>query len=58
MTQIGSIVAFALCLATGPAIMGIGAFLLRHSVKDVSDLASVLPTRSLKEDTIEVRRAR
>jgi len=55
MTQIGSLIAFALSLAAGVAIMGIGAFLLRYSVKDASDLASVLPTRPLKEDTNEVR---
>ena len=57
MTQIGYIVAFALSLATGVATMGIGAFLLRHVVKDVSDLASTLPTRPLKEDSHEIRAA-
>ncbi len=55
MTQIGYLVAFALSLATGVVTMGIGAFLLRNAVKDVSDLASTLPTRPLKEDSNETR---
>jgi hypothetical protein len=55
MTQIGLLIAFALSLATGVATMGFGAFLLRYSVKDAADLASVLPTRPIKEDTNEVR---
>ena len=55
MTQIGFLVAFALSLVSGVATMGIGAFLLRNVVKDVSDLASTLPTRHLKEDTGEIR---
>jgi hypothetical protein len=55
MTQIVLLIAFALSLATGVATMGIGAFLLRYSVKDASDLASLLPTRSINEDTNEMR---
>lgn len=35
--------------------MGIGAFLLRNAVKDLLDLASMLPTRLIKDDTNEVR---
>jgi len=55
MTQIGYLVAFALSLAAAVTTMGIGAFLLRSTVKDASDLASALPTRPLKEDTNEIR---
>ena len=55
MTQISWLVAFALSLAAAVATMGIGAFLLRDTVRDASALASALPTRALKEDTSEVR---
>jgi hypothetical protein len=55
MTQINWLVAYVFSLAAAVATMGIGAFVLRNTVKDASDLASALPTRFVKEDTSENR---
>jgi hypothetical protein len=55
MTQTSLLVALGLCLAAAVATMGIGAILLRNSVREASDLASMLPTRPIKEDTTEGR---
>jgi hypothetical protein len=57
MTHTNTLISLALALAAAVASMGIGAFLLRNAVKDTLDLASMLPTYPLKEDTSEVRQA-
>ncbi len=57
MAQISWLITFLTAIAAVVATMGIGAFLLRNAVKDVSDIVAMLPTRSLKEDTQELREA-
>lgn len=57
MAHVDSLIALLLSLATVVAVISIGAFLLRNAVKDASDLASTLPTRSMSEDTSEAREA-
>lgn len=55
MAHSSSLIALALSLAATVATIGIGAFVLRNAVRDVTDLASTLPTRLISEDTSEVR---
>ena len=57
MTHASTLIAFALSLIAVVATIGIGAFLLCNTVKDVLKLGSSLPTRALNEDTSETRQS-